>query len=87
MYVGDPRHVVGVLNVFDVLVDDRVQPTASYVRDVQQLAASETVMSALRTLQRTRQGMAIVCDARGQCVGLLTIKDLVEEIVGELEAW
>jgi CBS domain containing-hemolysin-like protein len=31
--------------------------------------------------------MAIVTDRAGHCLGLFTIKDLVEEIVGELEAW
>jgi CBS domain containing-hemolysin-like protein len=31
--------------------------------------------------------MAVVLDRSGGCVGVLTIKDLVEEIVGDLEAW
>jgi CBS domain containing-hemolysin-like protein len=31
--------------------------------------------------------MAVVQDARGRAIGILTIKDLVEEIVGELPVW
>jgi len=31
--------------------------------------------------------MAVVCDARDRAVGIVTIKDLVEEIVGDLAAW
>jgi putative hemolysin len=87
VYADDARRVVGVLNVFDVLTDDQSRPTADYIRDVQRMDAGDTVLNALRTLQRAHEVMAIVCDARGYCLGLLTVKDLVEEIVGELEAW
>jgi CBS domain containing-hemolysin-like protein len=31
--------------------------------------------------------MAVVLDRNGGCVGFLTVKDLVEEIVGDLEVW
>jgi CBS domain containing-hemolysin-like protein len=38
-------------------------------------------------MQKARQVIGIVTNRAGDCVGLVTIKDLVEEIVGELEDW
>jgi len=45
------------------------------------------VMDALLRLQRGRVAMAVVRDAGDKHIGLATVKDLVEEIVGELEEW
>ena len=42
---------------------------------------------ALRILRNARQQFAVVTDEEGSALGISTIKDLVEEIVGELEAW
>ena len=38
----------------------------------------------LRQLQQTRQGVAMVADEYGSVVGLATVEDVVEEIVGEI---
>lgn len=87
VYRGDPRRVIGVINVFDVFVDEAERELDAYLRGVVTLRSTDTVPVALRKLQQARDVMAIVTDARGRCVGLLTMKDLVEEIVGDLEAW
>ncbi len=87
LYRGDPRKVVGVVSVFDVLMDDRNRPIAEHVRPATFVQVGESVPAALLRMQQARNAMAIVTDAAGHCVGLCTIKDLVEEIVGELEAW
>ncbi len=87
VYRDDPRRIVGIVNVYDVLTDEQEQPIADYVREVTALRAIETVPAALLKLQEARQVMAIVTDRAGNCLGLFTMKDLVEEIVGDLEAW
>jgi len=45
------------------------------------------VGQAMIRMRRRRAAMAVVQGGRGRALGILTIKDLVEEIVGELEAW
>ena len=45
------------------------------------------LFDGLDILQRNRAAMAIVRSPEGRYVGIVTLKDLVEEIVGELEAW
>lgn len=45
------------------------------------------VSQAMIRMQRRRAAMAVVQGGRGRAIGILTIKDLVEEIVGELDVW
>ncbi|MGE0480693.1 MAG: CNNM domain-containing protein [Phycisphaerae bacterium] len=87
VYRDDPRYVVGVVQVFDVLSDPAARPLIDYIQQPCILRPSDAVPNALLRMQRTRQSMAIVQDTAGHCLGILTIKDLVEEIVGELEVW
>ena len=84
---GDPRRIVGTINVYDVLTDTEDRAVAEHVRPPLTLSARTPVAAALLRLQRARQAMAIIVDATGEFLGLLTVKDLVEEIVGELEVW
>jgi putative hemolysin len=86
-YRDDPRRMVGIVNVYDVLTDRDRRPVAAHVRAPLVLAPQITVAAALLRLQRERHAMAIVADAGGHCIGILTMKDLVEEIVGDLEVW
>jgi CBS domain containing-hemolysin-like protein len=38
-------------------------------------------------MQRARQTLAVVVDRHGRAIGLVTMKDLLEELVGDLENW
>lgn len=87
VHVRNPRRVVGVVHVFDVLSDPEPKAVSEYVRPMHVLKPSDTVPAALRQMQAAGQTMAIVNNTHGQCIGLLTVKDLVEEIVGEIEVW
>jgi CBS domain containing-hemolysin-like protein len=79
--------VVGVVNVLDVLMAGEDATPVSLMDPPFRLPADMTVTDAMYHMQREHQAMAIVQDDPGRHIGIATIKDLVEEIVGELEAW
>jgi putative hemolysin len=79
--------VVGVLDIYDVLADDEDTPPAEHLTEPLLLPETMTVTDALYQMQRAHRMMAIVRAGGDVPVGVVTIKDLVEEIVGELEAW
>lgn len=83
----DRRSVVGIVNVYEVLADEEKGGIDKWVRSTLTLSASETAAGALVQLQRARATMAIVADRQRGFVGILTLKDVVEEIFGELAAW
>ena len=78
--------VLGTVNVCDVLTaEDQTTPVEVMVPPLI-LQADLTVTDALYQMRRKHRAMAVV-ERDGGHVGIVTIKDLVEEIVGELEAW
>lgn len=84
---GDPRRVIGIINVYDVIAEESDKPIRECARPAIAIHDAETVSAAMLKLQQNRQVMGIATDGAGHCVGLFTMKDLAEEIVGELEAW
>jgi putative hemolysin len=79
-------NLVGIVNVLDVLY---AQPppatiTAYIKRDIQHEPESKRIYSLLRELKRSRKAMVFVVDEYGGVVGLVTIEDLVEEILGDI---
>ncbi|HUW82776.1 MAG TPA: CNNM domain-containing protein [Phycisphaerae bacterium] len=84
---SDPRRIVGILNIYDVLQADPQATVEQLMRPPLRVRLEESVMGCLVRMQRARQPMAVVEIGDGRAVGIVTIKDLVEEIVGELAAW
>lgn len=79
--------VAGVVDIFDLLSDERDGPIDKWAFEPIVLAASLPLAEAIFTLQRSRRSLAVVADEAGRHVGIVTVKDLVEEIVGDLAEW
>jgi len=86
---GDPDDIVGIVDVKDAL---RVEPDARATTPVTSLTADALVvpegidLEVLLTQLRDRaQQLAIVLDEHGGVAGIVTLEDLVEEIVGDIE--
>ncbi|MFB3891723.1 MAG: CNNM domain-containing protein [Phycisphaerae bacterium] len=78
--------VIEIVNIYDALAGaDEVRPVPK--AELLVLADATAVTDALFRMQRTHSPMAVVADEAGRHVGIVTIKDLVEEIVGELAEW
>ena len=84
---GDDGQVAGILDTYDVLMGAGDEQPADKATDPPIMSASMPVTDALYRLQRGHNVMAVVADERHRHAGIVTIKDLVEEIVGEIEAW
>ena len=82
----DHDSVTGILDIYEVLLDDAGAAPCDLATAPLPLPAEMSVTDALYRMQRGRINMAVV-ESGSAHVGIVTIKDLVEEIVGELEAW
>ncbi len=87
VYEKHRDNVVGIVHINDVLAREAFDVAAVMRGDVVRLPPDMTVSAALLRMRRGRAAMAVVSDSKGRAVGIVTIKDLVEEIVGELAAW
>ena len=59
-------------------------PVARIARPVKFLPISKTVLSALSEMRRERAHLAIVVDEYGGTPGIVTLEDLVEELIGDI---
>ncbi len=88
VYRGSLDYVAGVLYARDVLAMVRhggLFVLADLIRPVATVRETKRIAELLSEFQREKTQIAIVQDARGQTVGLVTIEDLLEEIVGEIQ--
>ena len=80
--------VLGFIHVRDLLDPGAAgeSPTvAEIMRPVKLLPISKTVLSALSEMRRDRAHLAIVMDEYGGTAGIVTLEDLVEELVGDIQ--
>jgi CBS domain containing-hemolysin-like protein len=80
--------VQGVVHAKDLLaalLDEERPPLTALARPVVRVADAAFVGVALRELRRARQHLAVAVDEHGTAVGLVTVEDVLEELVGEIE--
>lgn len=88
VYDGDLDNIVGVVNTKDlfylfslrgvVVLQDALYPALF-------LKPNQPIADALRLFKKSHRPMAIVRDEHGKTLGLLTLEDVLEEIVGDIE--
>ncbi|OAT72158.1 MULTISPECIES: hemolysin family protein [Parageobacillus] len=87
---GDKDHVLGLINVKEVFTDLVTNPSAEkqmkdYIRPIIQVIESIAIHDLLVKMQKERIHMAILVDEYGGTSGLVTVEDILEEIVGEIQ--
>ena len=88
VYDRDPNNIVGIVNTKDlfhlfslrgiVVLDDAMYLPIFVDPD-------RPISDMLREFRRRRRPMALVRDKQGRVLGLITLEDIIEEIVGEIE--
>jgi putative hemolysin len=87
VYTDSYDNVIGFVHIRDLLgpaVANRSVPVARIARSVKFLPISKTVLSSLSEMRRERAHLAIVADEYGGTAGIVTLEDLVEELIGEI---
>jgi CBS domain containing-hemolysin-like protein len=85
VYRGDLDQVVGYVHIKDIIWAKEDTDLRPLTREVHFIPSSASLPKAFDVLTITGTHMAIVLDEYGGTYGLLTLEDILEEIVGEIE--
>ncbi|MFN3346346.1 MAG: hemolysin family protein [Candidatus Bipolaricaulaceae bacterium] len=89
VYRATLDHVIGILHAKDLLAHARRADShvslASLLRPVLFVPTSKPVSALLKEFQQEKAHMAVVVDEYGGVAGIVTLEDVLEEIVGEIE--
>ncbi len=90
VYRNHMDHMVGMVLVKD-LISQRISPKQGVVtaKDIMReglfAPESKSIMEVFKDLKRTKSHMAIIIDEYGGTAGIVTMEDILEEIVGEIQ--
>ena len=91
VYAETKSRIVGIANIYDILFakegEAEEKKVSDFMRDPAFVKRSDGLDIALARLRHRRQPMGIVADEENRVVGIITIEDILEEIVGEIEDW
>ncbi len=84
---GDADHIVGMIHIKDLLAiaGDPHADIRDICRDLPRVPQTKPIDEMLRELQKTHGHQAIVMDEYGGTAGLVTLEDILEELVGEIQ--
>jgi CBS domain containing-hemolysin-like protein len=87
VYSGDLDHIIGSLHIKEVLrhLISNQPVTARDARELPYVPGPTPVDEVLAAMRRYRAQMAVVMDQHGGTAGLVTMEDLFEEVIGDIE--
>jgi CBS domain containing-hemolysin-like protein len=85
---ADIDHVIGIVNIKDIFVQQSIPNSSIDIRKIMRLPyfvpENKKLDSLLRQFKKRKNHIAIVVDEHGGVSGLITLEDVLEELVGEI---
>ncbi len=78
-------NITGMLHAFDLLGAKPDDPIKNFLRTPFYIPEAKSVDELLDEMKKGHVGMAVVVDEYGGAVGVITLEDILEEVVGEIE--
>lgn len=86
VFEGDTDNIIGIINIKDMLLLDRSAPfqIRSFMREPFYTFELKKVSKLLNEMRKSSCNVSIIINEYGSCVGMITLEDMLEEIVGEI---
>ena len=86
VFDGDADNIIGVIHIrdFNKYVITGGKPVSSIIKDTVYVAKQMQISDLLKLMQSKKTHMAVISDEYGGTVGIVTMEDILEELVGEI---
>lgn len=85
---GDPQTICGYVNFKDIVSELRLSPEQpslrGIIRSMPELAEGQSIAASLQRMIREHVHIALVRDRHGKITGMVTLEDILEELVGDI---
>lgn len=86
IYRGRADNIIGTIEMSDLVSEDiEKKPLKELIRQPYKVEGNKSIEDVLKDFQNNQKNVAIVVDKRDKVIGIATLEDIVEEIVGEIE--
>lgn len=84
VYAKRIDEIVGVIRAYDLADVKPDEPVKNYAKSIRYLNEFTSLPNVLKGFKKFKDHMAVVVDERGATMGIITLEDVLEEIVGEI---
>ncbi len=85
LFEASPRNIVGIVSVYQVLTAENDKSPRAFIRPVPKIPADQKLIDALEILRNHSVRIAAVVDRTGAAIGIVTMRDLLEQILSNLD--
>jgi len=85
VFQDQPNNVLGVVDINHLLTARRNTPLKKLIYPLSRVGVETSIERLFLQLQKKHEHMALVTNQRGKVVGIVTMEDVLEKIVGEIE--
>lgn len=86
--LGNPQKIIGYVNFKDIVANLRFEPQSTsfrkLIRSMGSFDSESPISDCMERLIRDRSHIALVKDRSGKTLGMITLEDIIEELVGEI---
>lgn len=86
VYIGDIDHIVGLIHYqdFEYIRKRKLKSLRTIINPVPTVSPDIKISKLLKILQKSKTHLAVVVDEFGGTEGIVTLEDIIEELVGEI---
>lgn len=81
----DKDNIIGFVHIKDLLLNEDLTSLDSIIRPITTVPDSMQISTLLKLMQKQKTQMALLIDEFGGTAGLVTVEDIIEEIVGDIQ--
>lgn len=85
VYSEKPDNIIGVAKATDLLIERPDKKALDVIRPCYLVRENTLLEDVLKKMQQDKVNFALVTDRAGKLIGIITLEDIIEEIVGEIE--
>ena len=86
---GNPQKIVGYVTFKDIIAFMKLNPSdpslRGIVRNIPRMRNNQPISQVLEQLMKEHTHIALICDQAGVIVGLMTLEDIIEELIGDIQ--